>query len=1130
MAEAASIIVEIRTFLSPLLDALEDPVFLTDLLNEMGFDISEAHAQQLVGGVSDAFRDAFDELTPAPGAAPDWRALAQGAFSALRALTDQCAGIVTSDGAEVAVRLFDYLLIKYVITRQPVAYAVLQGLGVITDEAERRSISTDPVAQAARWKLYWAHLGSFVSDNAAWARDVYHWGSAASSAAERFQFERAIKNLVRLSDALDAGLAYLKTLEAAEAGGFVKNAGPTKIPSARLPLFQDELDGFEPDSMPIFANEAGMQVVPFGDLNKPEELGLAFTPYQKGAITAEQELTDTLTLKITLDPTAKNSGTYVALRPTGLEIAGAGAVGASFEFTLSRAKEGEPTILVGEPGATRVEAAEVFASVGGNLDGDLFVAAGAKGLKVEVDFSKDGFLGFLIPKLSLDAGSILMGWRNGRGVYFESGTSLSITIPLDKQLGPVHLYEIGIALGWGDALETTGTVTADARIGPLYAYLDGLGVTIRLVPNQDGLLGRYDPAFEPKLPTAYAIALDVAPISGGGFLAVLDHEYRGALALKFESFGFAAFAILTTTLPGGKPGFSFVASIFGDFVIPLGYGFFLTGLGGLIAINRTVDTDALRDVLHEGQLDSILFPADPIANAPTILDNMAAIFPAREGQYAFGPMARIAFSQPPLIEGKLGVIFEVGREFRLLILGSLGSYLPTRSTALVVLEITFFGEIDFGAGTISFDATLQNSRVLSWAISGDMAARTGWAPRIDHVISFGGLHPRYPRPANLPELRRMSINFGSNNPRVTLTAYQAITLSSLQFGAGAELYAKGPEVPLVGRLAAEGQVSFDALIYFNPFSFEASLAGSLALLVDGKEELGLHFRLTLTGPNEFHIKGKVWATICGIDIDFKIDREWGDKRELPAAVADPVAILRDAIAAAPILEAVAAKSLSDGARFVDRREGEEVRAASPVGGLRFSQRAVPLGIEIEKVGEAQIVGSARSFDLALLSAAGAVGLDPVELDFVRGHFWKMSESERLRAPAFERHKSGFEVSSGDQLVVDTAKGIEVEYGYEYVLIGDEAAANGSPLTGFAGAAGGLMKEWMEAHQRGHTGPLDRVALISTAPDAPQVKTSRFVAAELPETRGSTFFDAEKAFRSSGRQKRNPVLAEYLIGG
>ena len=182
----------------------------------------------------------------------------------------------------------------------------------------------------------------------------------------------------------------------------------------------------------------------------------------------------------------------------------------------------------------------------------------------------------------------------------------------------------------------------------------------------------------------------------------------------------------------------------------------------------------------------------------------------------FGPIARIAFSQPPLIEGKLGIVLEVGNEFRLLILGALGSHLPSREHALVVSRSRSSARSTSAREPISFDATLQNSRILAWAVSGDMAARTGWAPRIDHVISFGGLHPRYPRPANLPDLRRMSINFGTNNPRVTLWSYQAVTLNSLQFGAGGDLYAKGPKIIFVGRLAAEGHAYFDALIYFNP--------------------------------------------------------------------------------------------------------------------------------------------------------------------------------------------------------------------------------------------------------------------------------------------------------------------------
>ena len=234
----------------------------------------------------------------------------------------------------------------------------------------------------------------------------------------------------------------------------------------------------------------------------------------------------------------------------------------------------------------------------------------------------------------------------------------------------------------------------------------------------------------------------------------------------------------------------------------------------------------------------------------------------------------------------------------------------------------------------------------------------------------------------------MSINFGSNNPRVSLWGYEAVTLNSLQFGAGADLYAKGPKIRFVGRLAAEGHVSFDALIYFNPFAFDAALAGSLSLLVDGDVVMSLGFDLRLTGPNNYVISGRVWASVWGFDVGFGVRHDWGDKRELPDAIADPVMVLRQAISAATVLEPIRATALSDGVRFMERRRDDQgPQPTSPVGGLRFVQRAMPLAVTIEKIWEAQVVGAANSFDLAVLCRSNAGRCRAGELDFVRGHFW-----------------------------------------------------------------------------------------------------------------------------------------------
>ena len=98
-----------------------------------------------------------------------------------------------------------------------------------------------------------------------------------------------------------------------------------------------------------------------------------------------------------------------------------------------------------------------------------------------------------------------------------------------------------------------------------------------------------------------------------------------------RTFGFSAFALLNTRLPNGQTGFSLAASIFGEFNLPLGYGFFLTGLGGVIGVNRTVDTTRCAMCCSTAGSTTCLFPADPIANAATILEDMAAILPPMAG-------------------------------------------------------------------------------------------------------------------------------------------------------------------------------------------------------------------------------------------------------------------------------------------------------------------------------------------------------------------------------------------------------------------------------------------------------------------------------------------------------------------
>src|SRR5262249_48376168 len=157
---------------------------------------------------------------------------------------------------------------------------------------------------------------------------------------------------------------------------------------------------------------------------------------------------------------------------------GVGATAFSGAFTLELTKKpvADATVLtlVGSAGGSRIEAQSLTFALGGEISNaghDLFLAAGAQALKAVVDVSDDGFLGMLLSTPSeMDGGDVRAGGREGRGVYFEGGEKLSVTVAINKTLGPFHLYKIGLAIDFTQS-SLTGPVTADAQLGPLYAFV-----------------------------------------------------------------------------------------------------------------------------------------------------------------------------------------------------------------------------------------------------------------------------------------------------------------------------------------------------------------------------------------------------------------------------------------------------------------------------------------------------------------------------------------------------------------------------------------------------------------------------------------------------------------------------------
>src|SRR5690606_20557786 len=123
-----------------------------------------------------------------------------------------------------------------------------------------------------------------------------------------------------------------------------------------------------------------------------------------------------------------------------------------------------------------------------------------------------------------------------------------------------------------------------------------------------------------------------------------------------------AFGLVATKLPDGTPGFSLIVFITAEGFkpIPIGMACTLQGIGGIVAVNRTFDEDAMREGLKNKTINSLLFPRDPIRNAPEIIRNLATTFPARSGSYLLGVLVKIGWFTPTLVTLDLALIFEFG--------------------------------------------------------------------------------------------------------------------------------------------------------------------------------------------------------------------------------------------------------------------------------------------------------------------------------------------------------------------------------------------------------------------------------------------------------------------------------------
>ncbi len=890
--------------------------------------------------------------------------------------------------ADLATALPHALLARELARRAPALHGLLRLLGLGASER---------IGAATRERLQWDLLGETLADPAAAVRATLGWD--------------AEPNLIGLQQELALALARLGV--------------PARLRSAAG-------GGVQTDVV-LFGG-----VTPGGE---PVELGLTLTtpPGEEPALVIANQaygaLGETLTLSDSWSVRASGSidgtGTVgVRIATSGVTLIG-GEAALDASLTLAGAPS-QPWTLIGGtsgPSLTLAQAALELGIEGTASEPEAYglLRIEDEALRLGVDLgAADAFLrgviGGAVPAVAF-GGELRWGTRSG--LQFSGGLGLAVTLAIDKDAGPLHVDSLTVALGRGKSgARLAATAVAGLTFGPFTGSLGGIGAALELASDPaaaapGGLSAEL--AFVP--PARIGLAVDAeGVVTGGGFV---DHDpatgrYAGALSLDFPAVGLDAVVVVDTQLPGDPDGWALFASLFATFPsLPLGFGFFLSGVGGLVCLNRTMDGDAIAAGLKSGAVDAILFPDDVLAATGSIVAGLDAWFPLAEGSSVFGVAATITWGTPKtLVTGQLGVMVCVP-ELEIAVLGSVAMALPDEAEALLDLHMDAVGVIDVTGGTVTVAASLYDSALLDTIhLSGDMAlyVRLGADPYF--LLSVGGYNPSFHPPAGLPpsvvDVSRMraEITIGED-AWFALESYVAITSNTLQFGAQATLEVSAKV--LTTTYTARGDAGFDVLLVFSPFAFVADFHAGVSVTAgdSDRELLAVSLAAHLEGPQPWYATGRASFDFFGLDVAFELEVGGAAGAEVPprADVLELVlTALRDVAAWRGVLPAGADDAT---VLFADAPEAEDDVWVRPDAELEARQSVAPLARAMDCFGVYDIDGPA-TLDVTAISLSGGAGTtsyETVEEWFAPAQYDVMTRTERLAAPSYEAMAAGVRLAA-----------------------------------------------------------------------------------------------------------------------
>jgi hypothetical protein len=1077
--ELASLYLALRDFVDPLRRRFESPEALESLFHRYGWiaPLEQPVFDRIVQvsgltGPLDGFLHAADvvqarlDADPAGGSLQeaDVAALAQTGTALIRALAafdlSSLSGLpapLSSDELweSVGEHVLDDLLEEYLRVYHPRVFLVLRVWAAIRYEPTE---PTGPFRRPyVRISLDWDQALAMVTQPMPALERAYHWGDPARP----FDHEGALAALASVLGAIRLPTTRITPALRQEApfpsdparrvSDDVSALRTTLLRSASAVDQKFYKVGFE-----VYPAAAGSQARPSGLLVKPLLVGAAGQTLPVGGAS----------LRWTVAADAGEAIGFAVFPNRSDIVGGEPALGTSVELVSTG---GAPRFLLGNAGTARIELSSY--SIGLELTGNAadpeivvrLAAAdedGNAGCKVVIPLEDaDPFVKEVSKRRSLEfAFGGEVRWSSKTGLAFSGRPSLDIELPLVIDLGPVTLTAARIGVGLGPtengraSLALRATAGVLAKLGPVELVVEGVGFGVSVIrrtrsevagatSQRDGrpaaTFGSLDASLGFVAPDGVGVVIDAGPVKGGGFLRYDEAHgtYGGSFELTVGRLAVKAFGLLTVRADG----FSLIVVLSAEFPEPINlpFGWRLAGVGGILGLHHRLDLPALQAGIRTGVAEQLLFPRDPVAAAPRILSTLGTVFPAARGQFLVGPLLRLFWGARGLATLSVAMILESPSPTRVLILGRLDVTAPHKEFELLVLRAEFVGVIDFERPSFEFDATIADSHLGPFALSGDVAVRIRGGEEGLFLLTAGGFHPQFPVPtnANLPPLRRITLALSSgDNPRARVELYTAITASTWQIGGKLEVSAKK------AGFTAEARLSVDAI--FGEITengrtrcgFLVEIEGRAAIKRGGTTIAGVGLKITLTGTEPWHVKGKATISFFFFSVSIPFEGTFGDEPDRPGLpLVDAAALLQTALGDRSSWETGLPAGAGPLVTLSGRPVAGNVLMAHPLGRVAVRQHAVPLEIELTHVG-----GSRTTPDLFHLASV-VVGsatppLTPLRSQFAAGQYLDLREDERFTRPAFEPMVSGFELASA---AAGRGPATKTDLTYEEITIGPD---------------------------------------------------------------------------------------------